>query len=97
MLHKPRLGMKKQMIAMILLPEAKVAQKNIMIFEVKPRTAFSTSIHLMCRNINVFRLIKTDKIRSVFEDMPNREDFCKTVSNPDVVAVFVNESKRRRI
>ena len=82
MLKRPRLGMKKTTIAIILLPAATVLQKRITSWEVKGKNTFSVLIELFCNKTQVLKLQHVERIN-------NTLFVClKKASSPLVVGVL---------
>ena len=82
MLKRPRLGIKKTTMAMILLPAATVLQNMMTSWEVKGKNTFSVLIAFFCNSTQVLKLkhVKRTKYKLFV--------CSKKASNPPVVGVF---------
>ena len=93
MLNRPMLGMNTQTIESTLRRLAMRPQAKMKILDVVGQNSFSALTVFKCIMILVFRLQVMERIRMVVASKPKAE-WLKMVSNPPVVAVFVDANRR---
>ena len=96
MLNNPMLGMNIHTIERTLLRLAKSPQAKITTLAVVGQNPFSVFTVFKCINMHVFKLQLIERARMVVASKP-KADWLKMVSNPPVVAVFVDPNRRIRI
>ena len=96
MLKRPKLGMKKQTIEVILLRAEKSPQSRMKNVEVKGTNCFSVFTVFRCRVMQLFRVMAIEIARAASGLIPRKLLCCSnTAWKPPVVPVVVFANKSR--
>ena len=98
-LKSPRLGVKNATIDSILRKVENTPQKSKQSLDEISKNIFSTTMALICKVMQVFKLRPVEIARAYFGLIwiPKIVSWLKIVSSPAVVAVSVNASNKTRI